>query len=102
MNRAGSTATAGAKTTGKRILELLDRRFVFLGILPTFLATTLLIIYPTFLVVKNSLYLDIPAVLRFVGLKQYIRMAVDPRFWVYLKHTVYYSGFSTLISFILG
>lgn len=100
----GRSALAEGKSTGigRRILELLDRRFVFFGVLPTLLVTSLLIIYPSYLVVKNSLYLDIPAVLKFVGIKQYIRMAVDPRFWTYLKHTVYYSGFSTLICFVLG
>jgi multiple sugar transport system permease protein len=29
-------------------------------------------------------------------------MMMDPNFWNYLKHTLYYSGFSTLISFIVG
>jgi multiple sugar transport system permease protein len=87
---------------GRRILESLDRRFVFLGVFPTVLATALLIIYPTYLVFKNSVYLDIPGVLRFVGIKQYPRMISDPYFWNYLKHTIYYSGFSTIISFIVG
>ena len=89
---------------GKRhpLLDFLDRRFVLFSILPTLLATTFLIIYPTFLVVKNSLYLDVPGRYRFVGIKQYLRLVMDPNFWVYLKHTLYYSGFSTLVSFILG
>jgi multiple sugar transport system permease protein len=102
LDQLGPLAAEESRGFGRRILELLDRRFVFFGILPTFLATALLIIYPSYLVVKNSLYLDIPAVLKFVGIKQYIRMAGDPRFYLYLKHTVYYSGFSTLISFIVG
>ena len=102
MNERNTIAGKQFRLVGRRILESLDRRFVFFGVSPTFLATALLIIYPSYLVFKNSLYLDIPGVLRFVEIKQYIRMAVDPRFWSYLKHTVYYSGFSTLISFVLG
>ena len=75
---------------------------MFLGVFPTVLATALLIIYPTYLVFKNSVFLDIPGVLRFVGIKQYPRMISDPYFWNYLKHTIYYSGFSTIISFFVG
>lgn len=93
---------AGSTGPGKRFSDFFDRRFVFLGIFPTVLATALLIIYPTYLVFKNSFFLDIPGTLRFVGIKQYPRMLADPHFWNYLKHTVFYSGFSTLISFVVG
>jgi multiple sugar transport system permease protein len=91
-----------SKPTRRTILECLDRRFVLFGILPTLLATAFLIIYPTYLVFKNGLFLDVPGRFRFVGIKQYTRMIMDPYFWGYLKHTLYYSGFTTLISFIVG
>ena len=86
----------------KKAFEFLDRRFVFLGIFPTIVVTTLLILYPCYMVFKNSLFLDIPGVMRFVGLKQYIRLGYDPQFWVYLGHTFLYSGLSTAISFGVG
>ena len=87
---------------GNRFINALDRKFVLIGIFPTFLATALLILYPTYMVFKNSLYLDVPGIHRFVHIKHYIRMFHDPNFYVYLKHTIYYSGFSTLISFVVG
>ena len=83
-------------------LEFIDRKFAFFGIFPTVLVTVLLIVYPTYLVIENSLHVDNPGLYKFVAFKQYLRLFNDPSFGVYLKHTLLYSGLSTLISFVVG
>jgi len=84
------------------LVDLVDRRFVFFGIFPTVVVTVLLIIYPSYLVIENSLHVDNPGIYKFVGIKQYLRLFKDPSFVLYLKHTLLYSGLTTVISFVVG
>ena len=86
----------------KNAFEAIDRRFVLFGIFPTVLLTVLLVIYPCYLVIQNSLYVDNPGIYNYVGFRQYLRIFNDPSFVIYLKHTLWYSGLTTTISFVVG
>jgi ABC-type sugar transport system permease subunit len=86
----------------KKLGEFMDQHFALTCILPTMILVFGLIIVPIYLVFQESLFLDTPGHYRFVGLKHYIRMFQYNEFWRYLYHTVQYSGFSSLFSFLFG
>lgn len=80
----------------------MDQHFALTCILPTMLLVFGLIIVPIYLVFQESLFLDAPGHYRFVGIKHYLRMFQNNDFWRYLYHTIQYSGFSSLFSFLFG
>lgn len=86
----------------KKLGEFMDRHFAMVCILPTTIVVFGLIIVPVYLVFQESLFLDTPGQYRFIGIKHYIRIFQDVDFWRYLNHTVQYSGFSSLLSFLIG
>jgi multiple sugar transport system permease protein len=86
----------------KKLGEFMDQHFALTCILPTMFLVFGLIIVPIYLVFQESLFLDTPGHYRFVGIEHYIRMFQKNDFWRYLYHTVQYSGFSSLFSFLFG
>jgi ABC-type sugar transport system permease subunit len=85
-----------------RVGEYVDRHFALTCILPTMILVFGLILVPIIMVFQESTFLDTPGRFEFVGLKNYIRIFQREDFWRYLYHTVLYSGFSSLFSFLFG
>ena len=75
-------------------------KFIF----PAILLLSLVTIYPIFYAFYLSLHrkLLIFDISRFVGLKNYLFLFRDDRFWNALKNTLYFSGISVLLELILG
>lgn len=92
----------GTKAWSARLGEYVDRHFAITCILPTMILVFGLIVVPIVMVFQQSLFLDTPGRFQFVGLKNYIRIFQREDFWRYLYHTVLYSGFSSLFSFLFG
>ncbi|MBW1998107.1 MAG: sugar ABC transporter permease [Deltaproteobacteria bacterium] len=90
------------RTPLQGVRDFLDRHFALTCILPTMILVFGLILVPIYLVFYESVFLDTPGQFRFVGLKHYVRIFQNPDFWRYLYHTVQYSGFSSLFSFLFG
>ncbi len=86
----------------KKLGEFMDRHFALACILPTMVVVFGLIMVPIYLVFQESSFLDTPGQFRFVGIRHYIRIFQNVDFWRYLYHTVQYSGFSSLLSFLIG
>lgn len=86
----------------KKLGEFMDRHFALACILPTMVVVFGLIMVPIYLVFQESSFLDTPGHFRFVGIRHYIRIFQNVDFWRYLYHTVQYSGFSSLLSFLIG
>lgn len=83
-------------------MRKVDRNFAVACITPATAVIFALIIFPIYLVFQESLFIDMPGRYRFIGIGHYIRILQNIDFWRYLEHTVEYSGFSSLISFLLG
>ncbi len=86
----------------RKMGDFMDRHFALSCILPTMVVVFGLILVPIYLVFQESLFLDTPGQYRFVGIRHYIRIFQNIDFWRYLYHTVQYSGFSSLFSFLFG
>lgn len=86
----------------KKLGEFMDRHFALSCIFPTMVVVFGLIIVPIYLVFQESLFLDTPGKFRFVGIRHYIQIFQNIDFWRYLYHTLQYSGFSSLLSFLIG
>lgn len=80
----------------------MDRHFALTCILPTMLVVFGLILVPVYLVFQESLFLDTLGHYKLVGIRNYIRIFQNFDFWRYVNHTIQYSGFSSLLSFLIG
>jgi multiple sugar transport system permease protein len=88
---------------GNRLVRVLDDYFVWVCIIPAMVVIFAFVLYPAGYVIWNSLYLDHSGRFEYVGLKQYEYILFkDRNFWTYFWHTVEYSGFSSLIAFVMG
>lgn len=83
-------------------MRKVDKNFAIACITPATVVVFALIIFPIYLVFQQSLFLDMPGRYRFIGIGHYIRIFQKIDFFRYLWHTVQYSGFSSLISFLFG
>lgn len=93
--------TIGGKKM-RKLGEFMDRHFTLVCILPATAVIFGLIMVPIYLVFQESLFLDTPGRYRFIGIGNYIRIFQNIDFWRYLIHTLQYSGFSSLLSFLFG
>jgi multiple sugar transport system permease protein len=83
-------------------MRKVDRNFALVCVTPATAVIFGLIVFPIYLVFQESLFLDMPGRYRFIGIGHYIRIFQKIDFFRYLWHTVQYSGFSSLISFLFG
>ncbi|MCK4826285.1 sugar ABC transporter permease, partial [bacterium] len=90
------------QTMMDKLKEFLDRHFALTCILPTMIVVCGLILVPIYPVFQESLFLDTPGHYKFVAIRNYIRIFQNSDFWRYLYHTIQYSGFSSLFSFLFG
>lgn len=86
----------------RKLGEFMDRHFALTCILPTMLVVFGLILVPVYLVFQESLFLDTLGHYKLVGIRNYIRIFQNFDFWRYVNHTIQYSGFSSLLSFLIG
>lgn len=73
-------------------------------ILPAIIILLIVTIYPLIYVFYLSLHRNMPIfeISRFVGLKNYIFLLKDERFWNALKNTLYFTGLSVAAELLLG
>lgn len=73
-------------------------------ILPAIIILLIVTIYPLIYVFYLSLHRNIPIfeISKFVGLKNYIFLLKDERFWNALRNTLYFTGLSVAAELLLG
>lgn len=86
----------------KKLIQYLDKYFVIVTLTPLIIAISAAVLYPFFLVLKESMYIDQPMVYKFNGLGNYQEVLTDPKFYGDFIRTLKYSGFSSLFSFLGG
>ncbi|MDF2504718.1 sugar ABC transporter permease [Clostridium sp.] len=82
-----------------------EKRLGYLMVAPALIIIILIAIYPIIKTFWNSFFdmqLQNPDATRFVGLKNYIKMSVDPVIWQSLWNTFYFTFFSVIIELVLG
>ena len=80
------------------------RKTAYLLVAPALFCIGAVALYPIFWVVLLSLqrYMPIFDIIKFVGLRNYLALAQDARFWNALYNTFYFTAVSVAIEFILG
>ncbi len=85
--------------TGRRRIDPLP----YLMVAPAVLAIALFSLAPTFYGVLISLYrVEFVELLSFVGLRNYSEVLADPKFWSSVRVSFTFTGFSVVISIVLG
>jgi len=86
------------------IRSLLNKTWPFILLLPTALALLSVSFYP----IVNGLYLSLTDTSlitqshSFIGLKNYILLGTDAKFWNAWRHTIYFTVVSTLLETLIG
>jgi len=90
---------------GAENIRLRRAHLPYLLILPSMIVLLIVSIYPLIYAIFlsfHSLVLTKSSAGQFIGVSNYVALIHNPRFWISLKHTLFFASTSVGVSFILG